>query len=165
MLTYFFLQHNLRTKEMLGPTASVKKLEITQDHMKLFIDLRKSIRNLCIRRVDDFDGYPDGFVASVTLLEAYIWKKINNFICENPREVHYTKNFWYTLQINTKKWTEAPSAVCEAGSTQVYSYLEKNQKFVVECKEKLTVTDNSDAEEDDAGVETDEEDMYHVGLD
>lgn len=150
---------------MLGPTASEKKIELCSESMSLFLDVRKSIQDMRIRRVHRQAEYSEGFLASATKISDYIWKKIKNFVREKPVPAVYDPDFWYQSQINEKKWAGAPSRYCEAGTGQVYSYLVANQRFVVEVKEKIVLDENFEEEDDEDGLETDDEDVDVLAAD
>ena len=54
-------------------------------------------------------------------------------------EVPFDCNFWYSFTPNPQESQIPPSDICEAASFDVADYLVKNQKFIVELRQKIVI--------------------------
>lgn len=105
------------------------------------------------------DGYNSSFIADAQKITDHIKDMVWKDTGKKPKEVEFDCNFWNKYEMSEVQTDVSPSKLCEEGTRQVVPYLVRNQKFIVEVKEKLVIvgddTPDQDEEEesDDEGVE------------
>jgi hypothetical protein len=147
-------------KEMNGPAATAEHLTLTSETLSMFINMRRGLRKLVIHRKECKDGYNPDFTADAGLVTAYLLRKIEFDELDEPPELEFDCDFWYTFTKNPANTLTPPSDICEEGALKVADYLVRNQKFIVEIREKIVILNDANEEEEvgDLYGENDESD-------
>ena len=150
---------------MAGPATTHDKLKLNSGNLASFLTMRKGLQKLRIHHKDADGKYSDAFHVDANKISKYIMKRIGHNIKENPSDAEYDRDWWYQIELSDDKGEVSPSELCEEGSRQVCSYLVRNQKFIVETRERLVIVgpvdpnagdwESDDKEEEEEGYESD----------